>query len=265
MRRQHVLSFARPLVAALAFMSIGTVAIADNTVTLREGAVITLTREAVLNGVTLPKGSTLKIASVKKAPGGELRVDVEQVGGEHRTFKALTPEAIGAMTATSNVSVPSGDSSQVFKVGAQIPLLHDVVLNDLTFQKGSALQVDKVLRDAKGKVVKVDLRETSGKTRLVKGVAVDQLMLALAPDEVTWPDGAVGVNLHLARELRLGEVTFPKGTHFVVTHVQPASNGKGVVRVGLREVEGQKRQFDNISVAVLKQSGALGTAEGAVK
>jgi hypothetical protein len=37
------------------------------------------------------------------------------------------------------------------------------------------------------------------------------------------------------------------------------------VKVDLRESEGQKREALGVSVAVLKQNGALGTAQGAAR
>lgn len=250
---------ARSTCGALAFVLVCATGWAEDPNTLHEGAVITLTRDAVVNGVTLPKGSLLKVSSVRKDVAGAVRVDLEQLGGTHQTFKSVTRDALAQLAGAGNLAVPNVDPGQMLKVGAQITLVRDVLLKELGFAKGTVLSVDKVTRDAKGKVVKVDLREISGKSCLVRGVAVDQLLLGLAADAVTWPDGAVGARLQLPRELQLGDATFPKGTKFVVTHVVYAVSGGGVVKVNLREAEGQKRPVPDVPVAVLKQAGAIVT------
>lgn len=265
MANRNAVRYARSIVATIALALVCSASLADDPNALREGSIITLTREAVVNGVTLTKGSQLRVSSIKKDATGSVRLDLEQVGGAHQTFKSLTPDAVAQMTGAANSAVPNGDPGQMFKPGAQIPLVRDLTLQGTEFHKGSTLQVDKVVHDAKGKVVKIDLRETGGKLRLLKGVPVEQILLGLAGDAVTWPDGVVGARLQLPKDLQLGDTVFPKGTKFVVTHVVHAASGAGVVKVSLREADGQKRSVDDVSVAVLKQGGALGTAEGAPK
>jgi len=237
---------------------------AGDAISLEEGAIIRLTHEAVLNGVTLPKGTELKVASVKRDERGSgVRIDLQQVGGDRKLFKALTPDAVAAMTSLPNNSALGGDRSSIFKVGAQIPILRDLELGSAVFPKGSTLQVDRVEKDKLGKVIKIDLRETSGQKRLMRGVKVEQLLLALSPEDVTWPDGAVGRQIQLGAELKVGGETFAKGTRFVVTRIETEPKSHEVARVDLREMEGQKREIAGVSVAVLKQNGALGTAAGA--
>jgi hypothetical protein len=239
-------------------------AFADDAPSFEEGQVVRITREAILNGVTMPKGTELRIAALKKdAAGSVARIDLQQVDGDKKVFKAITMDALLALTAQGSSSVPNGDRASVFKVAAQIPLMHDLLLGGVVFPKGTVLQVDKVRKDNKGKVAKVDLRETTGQKRLLRSIAVEQLMMALSPDDITWPDGAPGQSIQLGADLTLGADSFTKGTKFVVTKVETDPKSGGVVKVDLRESEGQKREVLGVSVAVLKQNGALGTSAGA--
>jgi hypothetical protein len=239
---------------------------AGDTITLEEGSIIRLAREAVLNGVTMAKGTELKIAGLKRDDKGIVsRIDLQQVGGERKLFKALTPDAVAAMTSQSGGPVQTGDKASMFKVAAQIPILRDLVLGDIVFPKGSTLQVDRVQKDKAGKVNKIDLRETSGQKRLVRGVTVEQILFALSPEDVTWPDGAVGRQIELGADLSFGGDTFAKGTKFVVTRVETEPKNHEVTKVDLREAGGQKRQIANVSVALLKRNGALGTSAGSVR
>jgi hypothetical protein len=238
---------------------------AADTITLEEGAIIRLAREAVLNGVTMAKGTELKVAGLKRDERGTVvRIDLQQVGGEKKVFKALTPDAVAAMTSQSGGPVQSSDKASMFKVAAQIPILRDLVLGDVVFPKGSTLQIVRLQKDG-GKVTKLDLRETSGQKRLLRGVPVEQLLFALSPEDVTWPDGAVGRQIELGADLPFGGQTFAKGTKFVVTRVEIEPKNHEVVKVDLREVGGQKREITNVSVALLKRNGALGTSAGSVR
>jgi len=88
---------------------------------------------------------------------------------------------------------------------------------------------------------------------------------ALSPDEVTWPDGAVGRIIALGADLKFGGAEFSKGTKFQVTRVETDPKKGEVTRVDLRESEGEKRELASVPVAILKQNGALGTAVGAPK
>jgi hypothetical protein len=249
--------------ALSALLACASPAFADDTPSFEEGQVVRTTREAILNGVTMAKGTELRIAALKKdASGAVARIDLQQVDGEKKLFKAITLDALVALTSQGSTA-PSGDRASVFKVAAQIPLMHDLLLGGVVFPKGTVLQVDKVLKDKKGKVAKVDLRETTGQKRLLRSVIVEKLMMALSPDDITWPDGAPGQSVQLAADLTLGEQTFVKGTKLVVTKVETEPKTGGVVKVDLRESEGQKREALGVSVAVLKQNGALGTAQGA--
>src|SRR4051812_47857107 len=107
-------------------------ALAGGTITIVEGGVIKTTREAVLNGVTLPKGTELRIAGVKKDESGNVtRVDLLEVGGEKKLFKAITTDSLFALVASAASAAPSDDRSSVFKVAAQIPIVHDLSLSGM--------------------------------------------------------------------------------------------------------------------------------------
>lgn len=244
---------------------------ADGTGTsLKEGVTIHLTRDVVLNGVNLARGSNLVIAKVKKDEAGKtVRVDLAEPGGEKRVFKAITPDAVQAMTATSGSGGGAGggtggsvDRNAMFKVAAQIPLMRDVTLGGTELSRGTVLQIDRVYKDKEGKVVKVDVRETAGKKRLLRSLTVEEIAYALVPDDVTWPDGAVGRPVTLGNDLSFAGESVAKGTKLVVTRVITDKNG-GIVKVDLRETDGKKREFAEVPVAVLKQNGALGAAAGA--
>ena len=251
------------LALALAVVSEGARA---ETVTLEEGTVVRITRDAVLNGVSLPKGTELKIAAIKKDNSGESnRFDLQRMDGDKKVFKAITLEALTALTSASGGTSASADRTAVFKVAAQIPIMRELSLGGVVFARGSTLQIDKVEKDKTGRPAKLDLRETSGAKRLMRGVAVEALLVALSPDDVTWPDGAVGRTLQLGAEFKFGGVIFPKGTRFVVTRVETEPKKGEVVRVDVRETDGEKRELASVPVAVLKQNGALGQAEGAAK
>ncbi len=240
-------------------------ALAD-TISLEEGAVVRITRDAVLNGVSLPKGTELKIASIKKDNAGETnRFDLQRMDGDKKVFKAITLESLTALVSTSGSSAGGVDRTAVFKVAAQIPIMRDLSLGGVVFSRGSTLQIDKVEKDKAGRPAKLDLRETSGAKRLMRGVTVEQLLVALSPDDVTWPDGAVGRNVQLGADLKFGGVVFAKATRFVVTRVETEPKKGEVVRVDLRETEGQRRELGSVPVAILKQNGALGNAEGAAR
>jgi hypothetical protein len=253
-------------VAAVAIALAFTAGLARaDTLTLEEGVVVKITRDAVLNGVSLPKGTELKIVAIKKDNGGDVnRFDLQRVDGDKKVFKAITLEALTALTATSGAS-SSADRTAVFKVAAQIPIVRELSLGGVVFTRGSTLQIDKVEKDKTGRPAKLDLRETSGAKRLMRGVAVEQLLVALSPDDVTWPDGAVGRTLQLGAEFKFGGVVFSRATRFVVTRVETEPKKGEVVRVDLRETDGEKRELASVPVALLKPNGALGTAEGAAK
>src|SRR5690349_3788413 len=107
MKKQAIRS---SIVGVLAALSLWVGSAGADTVTLEEGAVIKITREAVLNGVTLAKGTELKIASIKKNSEGTItRVDLQQVDGDKKIFKAIPPEAIAALAAAPSSSASSGD------------------------------------------------------------------------------------------------------------------------------------------------------------
>jgi hypothetical protein len=236
------------------------------TVSITEGAVIKITREAVLNGVTLSKGTELRVASVKKDESGMVtRVDLQQLDGDKKLFKAITTDSLAALVATPTTGSSSDDRSSIFKVAAQIPIVRELSLAGVVFPRGSVLQIDRVEKDKNGKVVKLDLRETSGQKRLMRNVAVEQLLFALSPDEVTWPDGAVGRPIVLGADFKFAGSSFSKGTKLVVTRVETDPKKGEVVKVDLRETEGDKRELASVPVALLKQNGALGTAAGAPK
>ena len=263
MTKQGIRSSIAGVLAALSLL-VGT-ARAD-TVSLEEGAVIKITREAVLNGVTLAKGTELKIASIKKNSEGTItRVDLQQVDGDKKLFKAIPPEAIAALAATPNSSASPADRSSVFKVAAQIPIVRELSLGSVVFGRGSVLQIDRVEKNKDGKVVKLDLRETSGAKRLMRAVTVEALLLALSPDDVTWPDGAVGRVIQLGADFQFGGTTFVKGTKFVVTRVETEPKANEIIKVDIRETEGQKRELASVAVALLKQNGAIGTSVGVPK
>src|SRR5262249_27925662 len=112
------------IAGALAALSLWAGVARADTVSLEEGSIIKITREAVLNGVTLAKGTELKIASIKKNSEGTItRVDLQQVDGDKKLFKAIPPEAISALAASPGSSSSSGDRSSIFKVAAQIPIV----------------------------------------------------------------------------------------------------------------------------------------------
>jgi hypothetical protein len=254
----------RSLLVGCALSLLVGVVRADN-VSLEEGSVIKITREAVLNGVTLAKGTELKIASIKKNSEGTVtRVDLQQMDGEKKLFKAIPPEAIAALAATPTSTGPS-DRSSVFKVAAQIPIVRELSLGTVVFGRGSVLQIDRVEKNKDGQVVKVDLRETSGVKRLMRGVTVEALLLALSPDDVTWPDGAVGRVIQLGADFQFGGTTFAKGTKFVVTRLETEPKAHEIIKVDIRETEGQKRELASVAVALLKKNGAIGTSVGVPK
>jgi hypothetical protein len=233
---------------------------------ISEGAVIKTTRDAVLNGVTLPKGTELKVAAMKKDEQGVVtRVDLQQLDGAKKLFKAITTDSLMALVAAPTTGAPSDDRSSIFKVAAQIPIVRDLSLAGTVFSRGTVLQIDRVEKDKTGKVIKLDLRETSGQKRLMRNVAVEQLLFALSPDEVTWPDGAVGRVIVLGADFKFGGAMLAKGDKLVVTRVETDPKKGEVVRVDLRETEGEKREVASVPVALLKQNGALGTAAGAPK
>ena len=193
---------------------------------LTEGATITITREAQLNGVTLAKGTELEIVALRRDDAGQVtKVDLQQLEGEGKVWKAITVEAVAALTAPPNSAAPADDRSSVFKVAAQIPIVSDLVLGDVVFKRGTVLQIDRVEKDKSGRTVKLDLRETSGKKRLMRGVVVEKLLVALAPDDVTWPDGAVGRVITLARDLKYEGATYGKGTRLLVRESDRAKGG----------------------------------------
>jgi hypothetical protein len=255
-----------PLTIVVAMSALAPSAALAESITLEEGTVLRITRDATLNGVALPKGTELKIAAIKKDNAGESpRFDLQRVDGDKKVFKAITLEALNALTSMSGGSSGGADRTAMFKVAAQIPLVRELSLGGLVFPRGSTLQIDKVEKDKTGRPAKLDLRETSGAKRLMRGVSVEQLLSALSPDDVTWPDGAVGRSIQLGRDLTFGGVVFAKGTRFVVTRVESEPKKNEVVRVDIRESEGEKRELASVPVAILKQNGALGSAEGAAK
>jgi hypothetical protein len=235
-------------------------------IALEEGAVVKITRDAVLNGVSLPKGTELKIAAIKKDNAGDSnRFDLQRMDGDKKVFKAITLESLTALVSSAGASSGGVDRTAMFKVAAQIPIMRELSLGGVVFSRGSTLQIDKVEKDKTGRPAKLDLRETSGAKRLMRGVTVEQLLAALSPDDVTWPDGAVGRSIQLGAEFKFGGVIFPKATRFVVTRVETEPKKGEVVRVDIRETDGEKRELASVPVAILKQNGALGTAEGAAK
>jgi hypothetical protein len=254
--------------AALAFAisaTAATIARAES-VALEEGTVVKITRDAVLNGVSLPKGTELKIAAIKKDNAGESsRFDLQRMDGDKKVFKAITLESLTALVSAPGAGSGGADRTAMFKVAAQIPIMRELSLGGVVFTRGSTLQIDKVEKDKTGRPAKLDLRETSGAKRLMRGVTVEQLLAALSPDDVTWPDGAVGRAIQLGADFKFGGVVFPRATRFVVTRVETEPKKGEVVRVDIRETDGDKRELASVPVAILKQNGALGTAEGAAK
>jgi hypothetical protein len=252
--------------AIVLFLALSVTPLRADTVSITEGAVIKITRDATLNGVSLPKGTELRVASIKKDESGEVtRVDLQQLDGKKELFKAITTQALAALVSSSTTGSSSDDRSAIFKVAAQIPIVRELSLSGVVFPRGSVLQIDRVEKDKTGRVVKLDLRETSGQKRLMRNVAVEALLFALSPDETTWPDGAVGRVIVLGAEFKFGGAAFAKGTKFVVTRVETDPKKGEVVRVDIREQEGDKRELASVPVALLKQNGALGTAAGAAK
>jgi hypothetical protein len=214
----------------------------------------------------MAKGTELKVVHLTMDDRRVVvRIDLQEVGGAKRLFKALTPDSVAAMMTQSGGPPQPNDKTAMFKVAAQIPILKDLFLGDLVFPKGSTLQVDKVHKNVAGRVMAVDLRETSGQKRLMRNVPVEKLLFALSPEDVTWPDGAVGRQIELGADLTVGDRTFTKGTKFVVTRVEIEQKNHEVIKVDLRELGGQKREITNVTVAVLKQNGALGTSAGSVR
>jgi hypothetical protein len=228
------------------------------------GSTIRLMREAVLNGVTLPKGTELRIAGVKKDDRGVVtRVDLEEPNGTKKVFKGIAPEALAALTAAPSAGAPSGDRGSIFKVGAQIPIIRELSLGTVVFPRGSTLQIDRIVKDKAGKLTKLDLRETSGEKRRVRDLPVEKLLLALSPDDVSWADAQVGRVLQLGADLEFAGGAFARGAKMVVTRVETEPRTGSAVKVDLRELEGQKREALGVPVALLKQNGAVGTAAGA--
>jgi hypothetical protein len=226
-----------------------------------EGATIRLTREAVLNGVTLAKGTELRIVGVKKDSAGAVtRVDLQQQSGDKKVFKGIAAEALSALTAAPAAGAPEGDRSSIFKVAAQIPIIRDLVLGDVVFTRGSVLQVERVVKDKTGKVIKLDLRETSGQKRRVRDLAVEKLLLALSPDDVSWADAEVGRVIKLGGDFQFGGNSFARGSKMVVTRVETEPKTGSAIKVDLRELEAPKREMAGVPVALLKQNGAVGTA-----
>src|SRR6266508_3455748 len=137
------------------------------TITLQEGSRIKMTRDAVLNGVTVVKGTELRIASVKKDESGAIKsVDLQQVDNEKRLFKSIEPAAVAALAASStSLGGSAADRASIFKVAAQIPIVRDLSLGGVVFTRGTVLQIDRLVKDKDGRVVKIDLRETSGQKR----------------------------------------------------------------------------------------------------
>ena len=257
--------FARVAAVTLALAFTPAVTRAD-TISLEEGAVLKITRDAVLNGVSLPKGTELKIAAIKKDNAGESnRFDLQRMDGDKQVFKAISLESLTALVSSSGGSSSGVDRTAMFKVAAQIPIMRELSLGGVVFARGSTLQIDKVEKDKSGRAAKLDLRETSGAKRLMRGVTVEQLLVALSPDDVTWPDGAVGRTIQLAADFKFGGVVFAKATRFVVTRVETEPKKGEVVKVDMRETDGEKRELGSVPVAILKQNGALGSAEGAAK
>ena len=222
------------------------------------------TRDATLNGVALSKGTDLKVVAVRRDVNGAIaRVDLQETEGGKRLFKAMTPEAIAALTSSAGSSLP--DRASIFKVAAQIPIVRELSLGGTVFPRGAVLQIDRVEKDKSGKVTRLDLRETSGQRRLMRGLPVEQVLLALSPDDTTWPDGAVGRTIQLPSDFKYEGALLLKGSRLVVTRVETEPRSGEVVRVDLRESDGQKRELANVPVALLKQNGALGSAAGAPK
>jgi hypothetical protein len=245
--------------AAAAAGTTRTAAAQEETVDV--GAVVRLTRDAVLNGVSLSKGTELRVVGVKKDESGAVsRVDLE--GPDKKLFKGIAAEALSALTAAPTSAV-SGDRASIFKVGAQIPIIRELSLGDVVFPRGSVLQVERVAKDKSGKVAKLDLRETTGQKRRVRDLPVEKLLMALSPDDVSWADAQVGRVIQLGATLSFEGNSYPRGDKMVVTRVETEARTGSAVKVDLKEVEGQKREALGVPVALLKQNGAVGTAAGA--
>jgi len=228
------------------------------------GSTIRLTREAVLNGITLPKGTELRIVGVKKDDRGVVtRVDLEEAGSDKKVFKGIAAEALAALTAAPSAGAPAGDRASIFKVGAQIPILRELALGNVVIPRGSTLQIDRVVKDKAGRVAKLDLRETSGDKRRLRDLPVEKLLLALSPDDVSWADAQVGRVIQLGGDLDFAGSSYPRGAKMIVTRVETEARTGSAVKVDLRELEGQKREALGVPVALLKQNGAVGTAAGA--
>jgi hypothetical protein len=239
---------------------------ADESAAAEAGTTFRLTREAVLNGVTLTKGAELQIVAVKQDQEGKVtRVDLQEIGGDKRVFKGIAREALSALTAAPSAGAPSGDRTSVFKVAAQIPILRDLTLGNVVFARGSVLQVDRVVKDKAGKVTKLDLRETSGQKRRVRDMPVEKLLLALSPEDIGWADAEVGRVIQLGAPLDFAGQAFARGAKLTVVRVETDPKTGAAIRVDLRELEGAKRELAGVPVATLKQNGAVGTAAGAPK
>ena len=150
----------------------------------------------------------------------------------------------------------------MFKVAAQIPIMRELSLGTVVFgARHRASDRPRRERTKTARSVKLDLRETSGPKRLMRGVTVEALLSALSPDDVTWPDGAVGRVIQLGADFQFGGTTFAKGTKFVVTRVETEpkageSRQGGHPRDRRREARARQR-----GGRALKQNGAIGTAE----
>ncbi|HKQ68414.1 MAG TPA: hypothetical protein VJT73_03705, partial [Polyangiaceae bacterium] len=115
------------LTALTALTALSPAVLAES-LAIEEGAVIKITRDAVLNGTNLSKGTELKIAAVKKdAAGVVARIDLQEVSGEKKVFKAITPESLAALTSTPGGG-SSNDRASIFKVAAQIPIVRELSL-----------------------------------------------------------------------------------------------------------------------------------------
>jgi hypothetical protein len=83
------------LFAALACYGWNRTTASAEPVQIEEGASIRMTREAVLNGVTIAKGAELRIVGVRKDENGVVtRVDLQQVVGDKRVFMGIV-RAVG--------------------------------------------------------------------------------------------------------------------------------------------------------------------------
>ncbi len=90
---------------------------------------------------------------------------------------------MAALTAAPSATSPAGDRASVFKPAAQIPLMAAISASAVSCSKGTVLQVDRVEKEKTGKVIKLYLRETGGQKRLMRGLGVDKVLIALSPDD----------------------------------------------------------------------------------